>query len=237
VAILRNSFEGGTNTTVLSTGNTGGTSGDAANLIVGSPTFSSTRSVSGSLSMRIAADSVAQQFRWNGLSLSKFKARMYFYYDGLQSTDNYLFVTAVGGTRTIICNVNGANKLRLYTAAGTGTTIWTATNALSAGSWYRLECYGNGLSASTADVKVAYFPVHGTTPTEAYDGTGVSNTGLTAFDNVIFGKQNAATVANDLYVDEVALDTDPSSDYTWPLYTAMPRTPLPSAAVARAANY
>jgi hypothetical protein len=58
MTVLRNSFNGGTNTTVITTGNSGGTSGDALQLVSGSPTFSTTQSHSPSLSCQFPATAI-----------------------------------------------------------------------------------------------------------------------------------------------------------------------------------
>lgn len=248
MAIKTNGAEGGTNGVVLtqgSGGNTGGASGDYWDAVQGSVTFSNAVSMLGSMSMLAPASSVATYTRWNvGLSLTKFKMKFLLCYPTLQSADHWVFAAGVGGTKVITLNTTPGNFPRLYTAAGTGTTIHTFASTFVAGRVYRWEVFMDGLSASTATVKTALFSgatvqsaLASTTPDEEYDGTGISNTGLTALDTFTWGKYNSATLANAHHWDGVALDTDPPADYRWPYYTRPIRTPLPSVAVARAANY
>lgn len=222
MTVLQNSFEGGANGVALTAGNTGGDSGYAASSIQGTVTFDSSLAARGSRSAQCPASAAASYFRWSNLGLTRFKARFYLHYVGLQSADHWPFAAAVGGTKNITLQVISTNKLRLYTAAGTGTPIWTASPSFVAGSWYRIEVYANGLSASAATVKVAIFAGHDTVALDAYDGTGVSNTGLTPFDNVTFGKYNAVTLPNAHNIDDLALDTDPATDFVWPSLTPAP---------------
>lgn len=170
--------------------------------------------------MLVPSGSTAQQFKWTGLSLTKFKARFDInYVNGVNSADHQIFTADVGATKIITLGMITTNKLRLYTAAGTGTTIWTSSTTLGANTHYRVECYMNGISATTATVKIALYAGHSTTPLETYDGTGISNTGTVNIDNFVYGKHNAVSTANSYVIDNVAFDDNPSSDYVWPSYT------------------
>lgn len=198
------------------------------------------------IAAKVPASAVSSYSRWNGFSLTDFSARWLLCYPTLMGADHFMFVAAVGATRIInLSYVGSVNKPRLYTALGTGTTIWTGANAFVAGRCYRMEVFMSGLSASAATVKVRMFAgatpaeaLGGTaTPVESYDGTGISNTGTTAIDNISYGKYNTVTLAQDLYAGAFALNTAPAGDQPWPLYTVPTRIPAPSRAVARAANY
>ena len=242
MAILLEQLNGVGNGTTLTTGNTSYNA-------VGSGITADTSQASSMgipVAARIPASSVNGQLKWNGLSTTDFLARWLVCYPVLMGADHWMFSAEAAGSRAITLGYLGSfNKLRLYTAAGTGTTIWTAANAFVATRCYRIEVYMSGLSASTATVKVRMFSgatpleaLSGTaTPVESYDGTGVSNTGTTNIDTINFAKVNTVTLAQDLYVGATALNTAPAGDQPWPLYTVPTRIPAPSRAVARAANY
>ena len=181
MTIIQNSFEGGSNgtTLIVSPNNTGGASGDAANQIAGSPTFSNAQAASGSLSLQMPASSVQDSFRWNSLSMTAMKSRFYLYYPTLLGADHWPWQACIGGgaTRILTLKVTTGNKLQLTTPAG---SVWTAAAAFSAGQWYRAEVYMNGIDTSTATVKVAYFsftrPLRSTRTTEPERATRVRRT-------------------------------------------------------------
>lgn len=65
---LINTFEGGSDTTVITTGNSGGSSGDAWSFVSGSPTYSATSPYEGSLSMRTADTTSTSYVRRDSLN-------------------------------------------------------------------------------------------------------------------------------------------------------------------------
>ena len=205
MAILLEQLNGVGNGVNLSTSNT---SFDAVQgTLVGDTSQASSMGIP--LSAKIGASAVSSYVRWQGLSMTDYLARFLICYPVLMGADHWIFAAGVGGTKIITLGYIGSvNKLRLYTAAGTGTTIFTAASAFVATRCYRVEVYASGLSASAATVKLRMFsgatPLEAlsatASPVESYDGTGVSNTGLTAIDTITYGKYNGVTLAQDYNV-------------------------------------
>src|SRR5688500_6975412 len=55
-----NSFEGGTNSAIITTGNSGGLSGTAFNSVFSDPVYTTVRAAHGTVSARLPADSFAE---------------------------------------------------------------------------------------------------------------------------------------------------------------------------------
>jgi hypothetical protein len=223
MAIKFNDHSGGSHGTIISVANSDdGTSGNAVSSIAGNPTYDNTITVPNisPFSMRVPASSVAEQWKWSGESLTSFKAKFMLRYGTLQSADHWIFASAVGGTKNIWLGGITTNKLRLYTVGG---TRWTAVNAFTAGSWYRVEVYMGNLSATVGNIKVAIYEDEFTTTAWDSFNSSVENTGTTNVDNITYGKYNAATLSNNYNVAGLAFDNAPGADYVWP-YTE-PITP------------
>ena len=212
MAVLSNGFEGLTGT--LTTANSDD-AGGAALTVLGTPTVDTTYAAHGTKSLKIAAG-VATATRCDvAVNTSTVAMRMYWRAPTSLTADWWNMVVAVGGTKVVTLSVNSANKLRLYTAAGTGTTIWTATNAMSTTAWTRIELFVSGLSATTATVKVALYDDTDTLIQE-YNGTGISNTGLSNFTNISFGRYQSSAGSHDVWIDDIAYEVG-GSGYIGPV--------------------
>ena len=201
MTVLSNGFEGLTGT--LTTANSDD-AGGAALTVLGTPAVDTTYAAHGTKSLKIAAG-VATATRCDvAVNTDTIAMRMYWRAPTSLTADWWNMVVAVGGTKIVTLSVLSNNKLRLFTAAGTGTTIWTSPNALSTTAWTRIELFVSGLSASTATVKVATYLGDSGTIDQSYDGTGISNTGASNFTNISFGRYQSTGGSHDVWIDDLA---------------------------------
>lgn len=196
-----NTFEGGTNGTAVTTGNTGGASGDAANQIVAGAgwthRFSSAQAMHGSLSLEQVGGSGTQAyFAWTYTSVDRVYGRAYAY-----------LTTAFQGRSLIQCRAAAAQTWRIALTSGgvvefrnAANTLVDSSAALSLNTWYRIEF---DVQQSTGNFTVLIYVGDGVTGGDLLDtlsGTGAS-LGTTDFDEIRFGQIANATGLNSLFFD------------------------------------
>jgi hypothetical protein len=140
--ILRNTAEGGTDTLGVTTGNSGGGSGDAFTGVSPSSgvwTFSSTRSVRGTFSYKCAQTaSTSAAVQWDLSALAEHYGRVYFYFSALATSEQPVAKGfASGFANAWRIGINGSGHLVVRDSAGTAQH--TGTLSVNAGVWYRLE--------------------------------------------------------------------------------------------------
>lgn len=209
-----NSFEGGTDGTLITAPASGGASGTAFDAIYGSAFF---WKAAAALQGTMGAEVAASQFgagQWT-LSGTKVSGKMYFQPKAVPTADTFLMrVEKADGTRLFSVHANAAGKLRIDDAAGT-TGTFTFAAVLDPTKYYRLEAYVvAGSTTSNGTIKVAYYIGNNTTPQEtALAGTvGGVYTNTTAnvgtaqtMGRIIEGKANNAPEA--WWFDGIAFDT------------------------------
>jgi hypothetical protein len=237
MATRANSFEGGSDTTAITTANSGGTSGDAFDAVTnttGAITYSATHARTGSLSAQITSAATATP--------------TYVEYDGLGSLTTsvfmcaYLYITAISTTgRIYLLKANDNTSTRsaaLFIETTTGTVhiedpggltpaVCDGTTPVATNQWIRLEC--RILSSTT--VGQAEWRLFNTAdsriPTETRLGTGLvlgANT-----DRMIFGlTETTAPGSYTLWMDDIGYST---SDWLGPT------PPLPAFPVYRPLIY
>jgi hypothetical protein len=100
-----------------------------------------------------------------------------------------------GDSRLVSIHVSNTNRLRLSDGTGTANGIWTATDALVAGTKYRIEVWAKaGATATTAEIRVAYFLAGSTTPIQTFTTTTGSVPTGTPFVGFIWGRITASTL-------------------------------------------
>ena len=183
-----NTFEGGTNTTVISTGNSGGASGTAFSFAENT-TFSTVRAAHGLLSARMPAEDGPTRASF-GYDLSGNGARWvrgYFYSTswassptlmGVSTVDFYSYDVELTSTEARIINYNGTSS----------ATIATISAAPAVNQWIRVELSANNTTGAaelrlynTADSSTATGTATGTRtiPTSAWGGATWTNIGAT----------------------------------------------------------
>ena len=139
MATIRNTFNGGTASTVITVGNSGGSSGAACSTVNGSPTFDNTHVYSGALAAKLpASNSTPSGLIWSVGSGSAMWLRVYLYIESLPPSNVNLMMAmdsfnAWAGR--VVLSTTGALLLRDSTSADAGST--TAT--VPTGQWVRVE--------------------------------------------------------------------------------------------------
>lgn len=138
-----NSFEGGTTTTAISTANSGGVSGQAFNAITGAiAQFNNTTPMHGAMMMRLPFSTVsaAGSGNWTGLgsNTGHVYGRWYFRISGTATVTTRLCQWH-DNAAALCCamRLSVTNTLQPLNAAG--TAIGSASAALTANTWYRIE--------------------------------------------------------------------------------------------------
>ena len=227
MTVITNTAEGGSDTTDVTTGNSGGASGDAFNLVQkpasGVVKFSTTKALHGTLSYQLATRGTAGNMGilWSNASLlgTTLYSRCYFNFDAVPGVTNprmqewfdQSFGTAFAGWGI----VTGTNFLRI--CGPSGTTLVTGTNAVSANTWYRAECkvtLGTPNTASNATIELRWYLGESTTAIETLGPSTFTAVGtITSICPGRFGCGSAAnypTSTDFIYYDSLA-----ASDVDW----------------------
>lgn len=229
MAQIRNTFDGGTNGVGMTTGNTGGTSGNAFTAVEAALTFSSDWAVTGTLCAKYPTSGTGYG-RWS-IAGSNAALRMMV----RQTSAQDAAVTALANVRatptTHIANIilQGTNRLRLRQTTA-GTDLWTATDPFPVGQDVRVELLvEQGATNSDGRIRAAYYLGHSDTPVE--DSGWITGLNCLAEDGpltqIYIGKYASSTVQGALYLDSVAVNTE--ADYTG--YIGPVTTPLPTPVV------
>ena len=138
--VRTNTFDGGTNTTTITTGNSGGVSGNAFNNVAGSPQFSSTQAFGSGLAAFNPSAGVDTHMDWTGLTQAGdvFCARLYLYLVSAPASSQRVFV--LQGASGIVSAVwmFSDRTLRLYTGFST-SLVAQLTTPVPVGQWVRVE--------------------------------------------------------------------------------------------------
>ncbi|HUR74459.1 MAG TPA: hypothetical protein VMZ00_09285 [Sporichthya sp.] len=137
-----NTFDGGTNTTTITTGNSGGVSGNAFNSVAGSPQFTNTQAFGGSgLAAFNPSSGVDTHLDWSSVAQpgDVFCVRLYMYLVSATTGSQRVFV-ALGPSSGVVSALwlFSDRILRLY--AGFSTTLAAQlTTPIPTGQWVRVE--------------------------------------------------------------------------------------------------
>lgn len=220
IPILQNTFEGGTNGTGITAGNSGGLSGDAFNVLTlaGTPVSTATyintpdrpapsESTLVARLNTVGSTSGAAYFQWTTAltnfppsgAKNEFWARAYIYvataatlrFFGLRNG-----TTQVGGWGYIN---NTTRNIVIRDSAGAASAVMGTGTPVNA--WYRVEWYYN---RTTGNVEIRlYLRPNDTTYDESLTATGLS-LGASGWDRFDFGPHTAGA---DIYVDDYAVST------------------------------
>lgn len=208
---ISNSAEGGTHGTTVTTGNSGGASGTACSLVtVGTGntiTFSTAGASHGSMGYAASFGTSTNGFLvWPFVTSGRLVMRFYFKLDTLPSALDHLSYFRGSGNMGGL-GITSTNKLRLIDASANLISGSTATNALSAGVWYRAEvAVTKGTTTSNGRLEYAYYLGDSTTAEFSYDSGTTVNTDIADTATARLGRQSSTTVANLRYYDSFAAD-------------------------------
>lgn len=208
----KNTAEGGTNGTVVTTANSGGTSGAAVDALVGTtpPTFTTAQKVAGAVGLSFQAASGATSiWGWTGFAGDDFAIRFSFRIPSNPTGVTSLIQVRNTGAAAGRVNLSTGGVLSVVDNTGTNT-VWTAGAALSLNTWYdgafRVK---KGTTSTTGQLQFSYYL--SSTPTVAigtsYNGT-TNDAGTTQLTEVRIGKLTASTWTDPIYFDNLyATDT------------------------------
>jgi hypothetical protein len=215
MTVLTNSFEGGSNTTTITTGNSGGTSGNAFDNVsitgTNTLTYSSTQSFTGLLSCAVVSGSPVGNslIRWGpsltGSSVPAVWFRAYVFLTAGASACR--IIRASNNSYGTLCGwieVNSSAKLILRDAAGNAQA--TSNTALPNDAWVRLEGYVIG-SAVAGQLQLQIFKTtpNGLVPDEVVTTAATLNTNG-AITGIDYGNPSS-TASTTFYLDNVGVST------------------------------
>lgn len=216
MAIRRNNFDGGTNGTGLTVGNTGGDSGDAFTAVEVAALFSNAQAHSGALSVVAPTGTESGLGRWSVPDSARQIALVsYVYMTDAQVADADIMRVEVSGAASDALRVQIMStsrlRLRLPHAA---TNVWTATNQLPLNQWIRVECIIDiGTTDSNGQAHLAYYADEN--PTAIDESTLLTGLDLAGdggtLANVRFLKGGANAIVGNIYFDDIGYNS--GSDY------------------------
>ncbi len=221
--LKKNSFSGGTNAATITTGNSGGTSGDAFNAVVGSPTYSSTNAT-GPRAPMAASVPPSTEFSWTGLTLA---ARDIW-------IRAYVYITASPSALDFPIYSTGVARLYMDTSrrlsirkSGAGTDFALQTGSVPLNQWVRVEMkWSIGTTASNSSCEIRrYDSADSSTPTETTSASSI-DLGTTLPTDVRYAYTSNLTVG----YDDIA-----TTDVDWLGPASVPATVTPSNVAAAAA--
>src|ERR1019366_6315303 len=210
---LTNSFEGVANGTTLSTGNTGGTSGQAADVVQNDPTCSlvasNSTSAHGNISFYTATGSTAGKsfFEWSTQlgTVTTHYGRAYINPTGTPgSTDSIIEFDDSTGTWAGAIQITNGGKLQIQDASY--SYVRTFATTLSAGNWYRVE-WQLISSTTVGQMVLSLFNLDSTSALETFTTTAAQNFGSNCKGvKYGWGSGNHANQPG-VYIDDVGLST------------------------------
>lgn len=215
VAVVTNSFEGGTSGTTVTTGNSGGASGNAFDLVtIGSGAtnaYDNTQAAHGGLSCKIAtgASAVSSYNRWStSLSVTnQYWIRMYLFFTAIPTTLTRImgFATSGGSPCATIAILASTGKVEILNASG--SAIITTANAIPTNAWFRIEAMLIG-SATVGQMQLKTFTTSADalTPNELLTSTALQNTGGTP-GLFSFGQVTNVASIGPFWMDDLGVST------------------------------
>lgn len=211
MTVLVNSFEGGTNGTTITTGNSGGGSGNAFDTVTipggSTVTYSNTVSAHGTLSSAVATttDTSSLYVQWDVS-------------EGTQTTIYfraycYLPASSSGNWRPFAAESSNTHAASFFFAAGVLKTSYGSaftngpvfTTAIPTNQWIRIEGYVTGDPSVGALSVSLYISMDSIVPNEVHSVSGINTTG--ALTQYRFG-QNAATAnSGPYYLDDIGVSS------------------------------
>lgn len=194
----QNTLDAGTQGAQITAANSSG-SGAAFTQVFGAGilTYDSTAAVQGSKgALSESASSVAAMNVLFPAAVAAAGFSVEFQLPSLPGADFHIArLTGTSDARLVSIHVSNTNRLRLSDGTGTASGIWTATDPLVAGTKYRVEVWAKaGASATTAEIRVAYFAAGSTTPIGTFTTTSGSVATGTPFVGFIWGRITGSSI-------------------------------------------
>jgi hypothetical protein len=197
---LGNTAEGGSDETTVTTGNSGGSSGDAfGGVTIGtnaSAVFDTAQAAQGSLSYRLATGGTSTTvfLQWTFTGVARIFFRAYFRLASVGAARSLIRIRAAGAQVARIA-LSASDTLELRN--GGNSVVDTSTATVSANTWYRIE--GDITVGTSQSGTVNLYTGESTTLTEAVTATATYGSGTA--DEIHYGQVvNASNLAN-LWLD------------------------------------
>ena len=209
---LNNSFEGGSDGTTLTAGNSGGLSGDPFNAVSigagGILRFETARAMHGDLSLFVSepASAVAIYGAWTFGAQSELWARLYLNLD-VASSGSYargLFRFFAGGSERSGLRIKNTRALNVNNHVGTESADTTTLIPLD--TWVRIECHATAETGTNNGAIEAnlYLNPNSTVADETISLTGLDFGTSASFDEVRVGLLSGADC--DIYIDGIQVN-------------------------------
>jgi hypothetical protein len=208
VAVRGNSFEGGSDETAITNGNSGGTSGTAFT----SPTagtgatvvYDDAQAHLGTFSCRTltGGTSALAYVNWSITSGTSDYSRGHFRFTSLPPAQQGILRYLGGGVQCIRINVTTSGAIEVRNAAN--SVVGTTSATITAATWFRVEAHVTA-STTVGAVELRYYASpNSSTPTETLNLTGLVLTATV--DEIRFGVGAAMTNAVSVWIDNVAAE-------------------------------
>ena len=212
MTVVTNSFEGGTNGTTITAGNSGGASGNPFDSVSvgsgGTLSFSNAQAALGTLSALAQTTTAAATYAAWGASIgtpAQVWFRIYLYFGTLPSaTTRFFTVSNGGGTGCARFAITTAGKI--LAADGAGSTITTSTLAIPTAQWFRVEGFAT-LSASVGQTEVKLFLLPENTTADETDTSAANQNTLGSPTLYAFGPDAGTANQGPYYMDYVGLSS------------------------------
>ena len=209
----------------VTTGNSGGTSGnafDATGLGTGTNNgYDNTHVAHGSLAAEfttIASASTYEQWNTSGSapSVSQMWFRLYVYFTADPANSHKIWSCTNGGNAVMSVFANSSGKLSVTYSSG-GTSFVTFANSFPLNKWFRVEGFIVA-SATVGQVSATQYTGDSIVPTETHTSTANLNTSSGNPTTYNFGVFTAVASAGPFWMDDVGLST---TGYLGPSSTAI----------------
>jgi hypothetical protein len=209
-----NTQEGGTNTTTVSTANSGGTSGNAFNTISGTPVFDNTAGqVEGTMGMKFAVGGTlaALYVGWDSTTLTTAPTTVYgrcYYWSSIHPGSSLRLIEFMNGATVLgyLGISNTVSKITWYNSANTAATATGSGFTLS--TFYRIEFTFTVATTTTGSASAAFYPGDSTTPVGVESTATAQNFGTLGVNTVRFGNTGANfTINSSFWAGDLQLNT------------------------------
>lgn len=233
MALIRNTAEGQTNGTALTTANSGGSSGDAFGLVSvvgGTVVFSTDHAAHGTRGYKITcAASQTVDLRHNGLTghtSAPWQTWLYLTGNPPSACDIGQIRSASGVSAKVQIDVS-AGQPRLKFTNGSSSIVYSTINSIPINQWIRVELLITvGTTATNGRAQGGYWLGDATTAASSFDTAATTDTGTATVTEYRYGKLTAAPAVPVFYLDDVSTNPGatafigPPAGSTLPVLTA-----------------
>lgn len=211
-ATITNTAEGGVDSVVPTTANTGGASGDAASLVaVGANNtliFSSAYPAHGSMGYQFDYGTTdGGSLRWNISEQNRLVHSFYVRISSVPTTQEYLGALRSSSGNMCIACIGSDGRFIMQNAVGTNITASRATNTFPEDQFIRVEiAVTKGSTTGNGTIEYAYYSNNATNPLASWSSSA-QNTGTAAISQVVVGRNTGANESRTVWYDTIRAQT------------------------------